>query len=90
MDTRRKIAHMQQRQPSRTRQEVYDFIKRYKREHAGNSPTLRNIGEALYLSLSSVNYHVRQLQKEGRIQRTPHVARGIVVLHDDDELSPDE
>ncbi len=62
------------------RQKVLDFIVRYKREHDGNSPTRREIGEACQISSTSVvNYYLDQLARAGLIE-TARKARAITVM----------
>lgn len=49
---------------------VYDFIIRYKSSHDGNSPTIREIGEACDISSTSVvTYWLKRLESRGLIRR---------------------
>jgi SOS-response transcriptional repressor LexA len=57
-------------------QQVYDFIVEYKREHDGNSPTIREIGDACKItSTSVVIYWLIRLENQGFIRR-PEPAMG--------------
>ena len=48
---------------------VLEYIIEYKTEHDGNSPSMREICAATLLaSTSTVNYHLTQLIKMGRIR----------------------
>ena len=50
-------------------QRVLEFVIEYKRTHDGNSPSTRQILTATFLaSTSTVNYHLTQLVKMGRIR----------------------
>ncbi len=52
-----------------TTEAVYRYIIRYKRQHAGESPTRREIGAAVGLSSpSTVNSHLASLERVGRIR----------------------
>jgi SOS-response transcriptional repressor LexA len=49
---------------------VYDFIVSYKKSHDGNSPTIREIGEACGISSTSVvSYWLHRLESRGLIRR---------------------
>ena len=51
-----------------TRQLVFDFLIRYKSSHGGNSPSVRDICGGCNLATTSAGvYHLRKLEKEGRI-----------------------
>ena len=55
------------------------YIIRYLREHK-IPPSIRNIGEAVGISSTSVvNYNLTKLQEMGLIDRTPEVSRGLSV-----------
>lgn len=66
-----------------TTQSVLDFIKQYKRENNGNSPSLREMGDGCFMTTSSVSYHIQKLVDAGKIKRLPHTARGIIVIDDE-------
>jgi predicted transcriptional regulator len=53
-----------------TRDQVFNTIVEYKREHNGLSPSLKEIAAAVQLSVSTVRYHLLMLDKEGRIRIT--------------------
>jgi len=61
---------------------VYQYICRYKSEHDGNSPTVREIMRACGISSTSVAlYILRALEDEGRItMRSGGTPRGIQVV----------
>lgn len=46
---------------------IYRFILRFKQEYVGESPTRREIGEALDISISVVHYHLARLDLAGLI-----------------------
>jgi SOS-response transcriptional repressor LexA len=50
-----------------TRDQVFEFIVEYKREHDGISPSVREIAEGCVLSESTVKYHLLKLENERRI-----------------------
>lgn len=52
-----------------SREKILAFIIRYKKQHDGNSPTLREIMDACDISSTSVaSYALRNLVDEGRIR----------------------
>jgi repressor LexA len=56
---------------------ILDFI-RDRLEHAGQAPTLEEIGQAMSLpNVSAVLKHVRSLEAKGRLQIEPNRPRGI-------------
>jgi SOS-response transcriptional repressor LexA len=49
---------------------IFGFIKAYKQDHDGNSPTIREIGEASGIaSTSLVLFYLNKLEKQGLIRR---------------------
>ncbi len=67
---------------TKRQQEIFDFIKRYAREH-GYPPTVRDIGKAIGLTSSStVHTHLANLEKIGLLRRDPTKPRAIEVLVD--------
>ena len=50
-----------------TAQAIYRFILRFKQEYAGESPTRREIAEALDISISVVHHHLARLDLAGLI-----------------------
>jgi repressor LexA len=63
-------------------QEIFDYVKRYAREH-GYPPTVRDIGKAIGLTSSStVHAHLANLEKLGLLRRDPTKPRAIEVLAD--------
>lgn len=65
---------------SDSRERVFTFLIEYKHEHDGNTPTLKEIGEACCLSISTVYYHLLVLELENRIQRTGERLRNIEIV----------
>jgi repressor LexA len=67
---------------TKRQQEIFDFVKRYRREH-GYPPTVRDIGRAIGLTSSStVHAHLANLEKLGVLRRDPTKPRAIEVLVD--------
>lgn len=61
------------------KKKIYDFIVSFKREHGGNSPTVREIADAVGIgSISVVHWYLRSLQGLGMIDLMGG-ARNIVV-----------
>lgn len=59
---------------------IYSYIIRFKREHAGESPTTREIAAALGLSSTSVvQYHLEYLEAAGLIERPAGKSRMISI-----------
>lgn len=56
---------------------MLDFIQRYSRDH-GYPPSIREIGEAVGISSTSVvNYNLNRLVEEGYLDRHQNVSRGL-------------
>jgi repressor LexA len=67
---------------TKRQQEIFDFVKKYVREH-GYPPTVRDIGKAIGLTSSStVHAHLANLEKLGVLRRDPTKPRAIEVLKD--------
>ncbi|MGA2504236.1 MAG: hypothetical protein ABSG01_09120 [Anaerolineales bacterium] len=68
---RHKIIRSAYRDPTMPREvRVFAFIVSYKQNHDGNSPTIREIGEAVGVnSTSLVLFYLNKLEKQGRIRR---------------------
>lgn len=63
------------------REDVFRAIVQLTEKRCGLSPTIREIGKATGISSTSVvNYHVRKLEDEGRLERVPGASRGIIVV----------
>jgi len=60
------------------RQQVFDYIVHYKRQHDGLSPWAKEIADACSIGESTVKYYLLRLENEGRI-RLNH-RRGIEVI----------
>lgn len=64
-----------------TEKAVFYFILKYKEEHDGNSPALRDIVE--YTSVKSTSHAVNvldRLMRKGRLEVVEGIARGIEVV----------
>lgn len=56
-------------QSQHNRAALFRWIVQYKRRHDGNSPAMREIARACRISsVSVVNYHLKALEREGRIR----------------------
>lgn len=62
------------------REEMLQFIIKYKSEHNGNSPSVPEIGDACEIAISSVFYHLNIMVKEGVIRRDGGGVRNIEVI----------
>ena len=68
---------------------ILDFI-RERLEHAGQAPTLEEIGQAMGLpNVSAVLKHVRSLEAKGRLLIEPNRPRGIRLVTAVDALDAD-
>lgn len=62
-------------------EEVYNFIIKYT-DRYGYSPTLREIGEALYISgTNAVHRYILSLKEKGYISYVPKKSRTLVILN---------
>lgn len=62
-------------------EQYLEFIKAYKREHDGISPTWRELAAQFRTSTSVVGYVLRQLQDDGKIRLVGNgKIRGIMVV----------
>ncbi len=50
------------------REQVFNFIVDFKRDHDGLSPMWQEIADAMQISKATVRYHLQQLQIEGRVR----------------------
>ena len=67
--------------------EVYRYIVKYKRDHSGNSPTMREIQKAVGISsVSVVSYILDILESRGWLVREGH--RGITLTGERWEIEP--
>jgi len=65
------------RNPFEKRQRIMSFLKDFISRN-GLSPTVQEIMEGCgFKSMGLVQYHLEALEKEGAIQRTPHISRSI-------------
>ncbi len=62
---------------SQRQQHILEFIRQYGEEH-GFPPTIREIGQAVGISSTSVvKYNLEQLEKKGLLERSNEISRGI-------------
>jgi SOS-response transcriptional repressor LexA len=59
---------------------IFDFIIGYKMAHDGNSPSFRQISEALGFSLSIIDRYLNELEETGLILRDKFQARQICIV----------
>jgi hypothetical protein len=55
-------------QNHRTRDVVFQCLVQYKRDHDGLTPSLKELAELCGLHMSTVKYHLMQLEIDGRIR----------------------
>lgn len=68
---------------SQRQKDILEFIKRFSREK-GYPPSIREIGEAVRISSTSVvNYNLNILKDKGYIHREKEVSRGLRVLEEE-------
>ena len=66
-------------------EKILAYLKKFQDE-AGYSPSIRQIGESIGVnSTSLVDYYLKQLEKNGYIERDPHVSRSIRLLMEPEE-----
>src|SRR3712207_4359100 len=71
---------MAKRTLSARQQQMLDFIRDFVREH-GFPPSIRDIGQAVGISSTSVvDYNLKALERDGRLQRTREVSRGFRLI----------
>ena len=58
---------------------IVAFIEAYIKEH-GYSPSLKEIGEAVGISISHVSYWVDKMVEEGRLTKKPNISRSVRVV----------
>lgn len=60
--------------------DLLGYIISYKMSHNGNSPSIREMVDAMGVSsVSVIEYHLKKLVRDGRITRTRGAARSIEV-----------
>ena len=75
---------MTQSRGDRSKRRTLKFIKDYINEN-GIPPSRREIMVgAGFSTTSSATYHVKALEDEGKIKIIPNIARGIVVIHEEE------
>ena len=63
---------------------ILEFIRKFQEEN-GYPPTIRDIGAGVGISSTSVvNYNLKILEREGKIERDPTVSRGIKLVESRD------
>jgi hypothetical protein len=78
-----------------TREQVFQYIVDYKRQHDGLSPTISGIARALFMNRTTARYHVMMLEHDGRIRLVGGHAIQVVggtwhLPEGDDQHTPDE
>lgn len=63
-----------------TRERIFEFVIRYKGEHDGGAPSLREIARASCVTVSTVHYHLLKLELEGRIRMSSDRKGNIAVV----------
>lgn len=63
---------------AKAREAIYRYVVHYKQQHDGLSPFLQEIADACLLGVSTVKYHLMQLEIDNRIHW--HSRRGIEVV----------
>lgn len=64
--------------------QVYEFLRDYVRKQ-GKPPTIKEVGQHLGIrSTNGVHKMLVALETKGYVRRTPHEARGLEILGDDD------
>ncbi|QPC82990.1 MarR family transcriptional regulator [Phototrophicus methaneseepsis] len=66
-------------------QHIYEYVRDYRREHK-RAPTLREIGDACYISHTSVLRHIDKLEGMGWLEREPNIPRSMRL----GDYAPDE
>ncbi len=62
-----------------TRDLIFDYICQFKAAHDGNTPSIHDIARACHIARSTVDYHLRMLEREGRIVWNLHQRRAIEI-----------
>lgn len=65
---------------------IYNFIEAYIEQHH-SSPSVREIASACSVSLSTVVYHLQDLEQEGRLRRSRYKSRSIRLLNNPQRLN---
>jgi SOS-response transcriptional repressor LexA len=64
-----------------TTQHVLDFIRKFQAEHPHQTPTYREIMEAVGVkSTGAVSFHVNKLVSAGQLAPVNHKARALIIL----------
>src|SRR5438045_8631009 len=73
---------------SERQRQMLVFIREFG-EHHGYPPSIRDIGNAVNISSTSVvDYNLRVLEREGHLRRTREVSRGLELLGELGEVRP--
>lgn len=73
---------------SERQQQILDFIEDFIGQR-GYPPTIREIGMAVEIpSTSVVNYNLNKLVKEGFLERSQKVSRGLLLVKREDDVKP--
>lgn len=63
-----------------TRERVFEFVVAYKKEHDGNSPSLREIADACHIVVSGAYYHLSRLELDNRVRISGPRSRTIEIV----------
>jgi hypothetical protein len=63
-----------------TRDRIFDFLVRYKQEHDGNSPSMREVADACHVVLSAAHFHLLRLERDHRIHLNDNRSRAIEIV----------
>jgi SOS-response transcriptional repressor LexA len=63
-----------------TREQIFNYLIRYKKAHDGNSPTNRQIAAACHVSPSTVAHHLGRLERANRIRLSEDEYRNIEIV----------
>lgn len=70
---------------SERQRKILDFIEAFLREN-GYPPTIREIGKAVKIgSTSVVNYNLNKLVREGFLERSQKVSRGLLLVRNEED-----
>ncbi len=74
--------------PSNRQLAIINFIREHQAERHF-PPTVREIGNAVGISSTSVvDYHLKAIERAGRIRRTADISRGIELIEEGPEYTP--
>jgi SOS-response transcriptional repressor LexA len=63
-----------------TREQIFDYLIRYKKKHDGNTPSNRRIAQDCHVSPSTVAHHLARLERANRIRLSDDEYRSIEIV----------